>query len=189
MKFFKAIAAALVALRDLTKWTWDIAWATAKLPLELFSTRPPLPHFEPQITKPDIVADFLHARKAHEAVRTLDRDAVDQLLEYCRAHRDDRVVMKLPKDLPPRVVASLVSMDDAELRKLAAAGIGQLRKFMGGRPHGIHGVPSVAEPAVPVAVKDAPSPGMDEHERMLWRIRARRLKDKTEPFKPKSLAM
>jgi hypothetical protein len=182
-RFFKAMAAALAALGNFTKWSWDVLWATARMPFELISTRPPLPHYEPQVTQSDVVQDFVHARQAQKGVRTLDRDAVDQLLDYCRAHRDDRVTMRLPKDLPAPVVASLLSMDDGELRKLATSGIGQLRKFMHGQPHGIHGVPS-AEPAVPVAANDTPPVGMTQDQKRLWKVRASYLKDRAEPFKP-----
>lgn len=178
-----AIAAAFQMIGKVGKWSWDVCWATARLPFELISTRPPLPQYNPTIEKSDILGEYEEARKRNAAVQSLDRDGINTLLEYCRAHRADRATMRMPKDLPPSVLAALISMDDKALRALATAGVGQVRKFMNGRPHGIHGVPAVAPDVVPTEVGEAPPRGMSEHERVIWKIRARLMKDKQEPYR------
>lgn len=178
-----AIAAALEMFGKIGKWGWDVCWATVRFPFELISTKPPLPQFNPTVEKSDVLDEYSEARKRHAAVQSLDRDGIHTLLEYCRAHRDDRATMRLPKDLPPSVLASLVSMDDKALRALATAGVGQVRKFMSGKPHGIHGVPAVGTTSGATAANDEPPKGMSEHERVLWKIRARLMKDKQEPYR------
>ncbi|MBB4102417.1 hypothetical protein [Allorhizobium borbori] len=184
-RFAAALTAAFQMIGKVGKWSWDVAVATVRFPFELISTKPPLPQFNPTVEKSDVLDEYNEARKRHAAVQTLDRDGIHTLLEYCRAHRDDRATMKLPKDLPPPVLASLVSMDDKALRSLATAGVGQVRKFMSGKPHGIHGVPAVApDPdVVPTAADDEPPRNASHHERVLWKIRANMLKDRQSEFR------
>lgn len=179
------IAAAFSALGKATRWTFDVAWATARLPFELISTRPPAPNYTPTVEKSDVLDEYHQARALHQqkaTVQSLNRDGIETLLDYCRAHQSDRPAMKLPQNLPAQVVATLISMDDASLRRLAKAGseqIGQVRKFMKGEPHTIFGVPSVSNS--PAA---SPDRTMSEQERLLLKIRERLLSEKQEQSRP-----
>lgn len=142
------------------------------------------PHFAPQVTKSDVVEDFLHARRSAAAVHTLDRDGIDSVLRFCAAHREDRPTTPLPKNLDPAVRVALRTMDDAALRAIATAPIGKVRKFIDGVPHAIHGVPEIVKNNAAPEAEQLPPPGMTEHQRILWKIKAQLEKTKaSEPFR------
>lgn len=180
----RGFAAALALLPGATKWTWDVLWATARMPFELMSTRPPLPApFEPTANKSDIIDEGIEHRKRIAAVQTLDRDGLDTVMRYAKADSRNRVGMDLSA-VKADVRTTLLTMDDHELRALSTAGVGAVRKFIDGKAHGIHGVP-VVYPVVkaPTPVQAEPPANATRHEKMLWRIRAELDKDtKSQAF-------
>lgn len=172
VRFFAYLAAALETLGKVGKWGWDVCWATARLPFELISTRPPNPEFNPVIEKADIVGEYNEARKRHAAVHSLDRDGLDTVMRYAKSDSRNRIGMDLSA-VKADVRTTLLTMDDHELRALSTAGIGAVRKFLDGKSHGIHGVP-VVKPVVkaPEPVSAEPPANATRHEKMLWRIKA-----------------
>ncbi|KQZ50308.1 hypothetical protein ASD54_08620 [Rhizobium sp. Root149] len=141
------------------------------------------PSYTPDVQTADLLNTLKDAREAAQAeAHRLDRNDIESVLEFAKAHRDTRATMSLPKTLTPEVRAALLQMDDVALRKLYTSGIGQVRKFLAAKPHGIQGVPSFGERLPTVA--DEPMPkGMTVHEAMVWKIRAKMLKPtESEPF-------
>lgn len=190
---FAAIARFLKSLgSDVWNARWDILrWChnLIRAPFQMIFGSKPEPSYAPELQTSDLLDKLRSAREdAAERVIRLDRGGIEGVLEYCRAHRDDRTRMTLPNSLDRKVRAALLTMDDAELRTLAGAGIGQLRKFAAGLPHGIAGVPAFGE-RLPLAGNDAPPAGLNAHERMLWKVRAQLLKEgNADAFsRPKSL--
>ncbi|MQV12184.1 hypothetical protein GHL01_00295 [Sinorhizobium meliloti] len=143
----------------------------------VFGHGQPQPSYAPEYQTADLLDTLKDARvEATEKAIRLDRNVIESVVEFARAHRDDRATMTLPTRLDPRVRAALLTMDDVALRTLSRAGIGQVRKFIDGMPHGIPGVPAFGE-KLPTAANDAPPKGMNAHEAMLWKIRAQLLKE------------
>lgn len=172
---------------DLWSGRWDIVnWCenVAKMPFRLvFGHGQPQPSYAPEYQTADLLDTLKDARvAANEKVHRLDRNGIESVLEFAKAHRNDRATMPLPKRLDPRVRAALVTMNDAALRTLSKAGIGQVRRFIDGIPHGIPGVPAFGE-RLPADADAAPPKGMTSHQAMLWKIRAQLLKEtNAEPF-------
>lgn len=176
-RFAAALVAALQMIGKVGKWSWDVCWATARLPFELMSTRPPAPDFNPTIEKSDILGEYEEARKRHAAVHSLDRDGLDTVLRYAKADSRNRTGMDLSA-VKADVRTTLLTMDDHELRALSSAGIGAVRKFVDGKSHGIHGVPVVKPLAkAPEPVLAEPPANLNRHEKMLWKIRAELMKE------------
>lgn len=143
------------------------------------------PSYKPDIPAADYVDVLKSARGTVSAeVKKYDRNTLDSVLEFCRAHPDTRATMKLPKSLDPRVQAMLLTMDDNELRTLSRAGMSQIKRFAEGIPHSIVGVPGFGE-IRRVAANDT-APRMSHRDQILWKVRAGREKD-AEPFTHKRL--
>ncbi|ARQ56865.1 hypothetical protein Kim5_CH00757 [Rhizobium sp. Kim5] len=180
-KFIGQVGIDLVnGLPTVGRWLDDIiSWPFRTL----FGGSQAQPSYTPEYQTADLLDVLKEARQDAKAkVTRLDRNGIDSVLAYARAHRDDRATMRLPKSLDPRVRAALLTMDDAALRKLHTAGIGQVRRFVDGMPHGIPGVPAFGE-NLTTAANDIPPKGLSTHEQMLWKIRAQLLKNKeSEPF-------
>lgn len=172
---------------DVWKSRWDILrWCddVVKAPFRtVFGNGGGAPSYTPDVQTADLLTSLRDAREAAQAeANRLDRNGIETVLEFAKAHRDVRSTMKLPKDLDPRVRAALLTMDDAALRKLHTSGIGQIRKFLDGKPHGIVGVPSFGE-HLPTAANEPMPKGLSVHEAMVWKIRAQMLKStESEPF-------
>lgn len=172
---------------DAWRSRWDILnWCdnVIKAPFRtVFGHGAPAPSYTPDVQTADLLHTLRETREAAQAeAHRLDRNGIETVLEFAKSHRDVRSTMKLPQSLAPQVKAALLTMDDAALRKLHTAGIGQVRKFLDGRPHGIPGVPSFGE-HFPTSPTETPPKGMSVHEAMVWKIRQRMLKPtESEPF-------
>lgn len=167
------IAAAFSAIGSVGKWSFQLARGVVRFPFELFGAGgPPMPApYEPEVRQSDILDEFIEARKRAAEVHTLDRDGISTVIEYCHTHREDRPRFVLPKTLDKDVLVALRVMDDKALRALATSGVGKIRKFLDGKEHGIFGVPALAK-TKPEPIRQPPV-GLTEHERMMWKIKAR----------------
>jgi hypothetical protein len=132
----------------------------------------PNPDYKPDVSGTQLLDEFEETRQRQAAVHDLDRDGVSTVIKYAKATTSARPTLDLD-GLAKDVRATLLTMDDHELRALAQAGIGAVRKFVEGKQHGIHGVPVVEALAAPPEV---PSTGMSAEERVLWKVRSRLLK-------------
>lgn len=132
----------------------------------------PTPEYKPDVSGAQLLDEFEQTRQRQAAVHDLDRDGVSTVIKYAKAPEAARPTIDL-EGLAKDVRATLLTMDDHELRALSQAGIGAVRKFVDGRQHGIHGVPVVA----PLATAPAASTTeMSAEERILWKVRSRLLK-------------
>jgi hypothetical protein len=165
---------------DILRWCDDVVKAPFRT---VFGNGGGAPSYTPDVQTSDLLNTLKDAREAAQAeAHRLDRNDIESVLEFAKAHRDTRATMSLPKSLTPEVRAALLQMDDVQLRKLHTAGIGQVRKFLDGRPHGIQGVPSFGE-HLPTSPTETPPKGMTVHEAMVWKIRQQMLKPtESEPF-------
>jgi len=179
-RFFRSLGS------DIWSSRWDIVnWCetVAKAPFRLVFGHAAPPSYTPDIPASNYV-DILKDARAAAVVkeRTFDRSVIESVLEYCRAHADSRATMRLPKQLNPKVQATLLTMDDAALRALSRAGMSQVKRFVEGIPHGISDVPGYGE-FRPTAANDQPPRNLTAHERILWKVRAGLEKEKeAEPF-------
>jgi hypothetical protein len=158
------------------KWLDDIvSWPFRTL----FGGGRDAPSYTPDIPAADYTDVLRNAREtANVQTKKFDRNVLDSVLEYCRAHPDARDIMKLPQGLDPRIQATLLTMDDAALRALSRAGMSQIKRFVEGIPHSILGVPGFGE-IRRVAANDA-APKMTPGDHVAWKVRASE-KD-AEPF-------
>lgn len=149
----------------------------------LFGSDRETPAYTPDVQTSDLLDTLRETRMAAQAeAHQLDRNEIERVLEFARAHRDTRATLTLPKSLTPEVRAALLTMDDAALRKLHTSGIGQVRKFLAGKPHGIVDVPSFAEHLL-TSPTETPFKGINVHEGMIWKIRQQMHKQtESKPF-------
>lgn len=171
----RALAAAVSGLCKGAIWTLNFAEQVIRWPFSVIfgsgGGGRPNPHFEPATSGVELLDEF-NANRAHAAaVHELNRDGIDTVVKYAKATPSARSTIDLG-GLAKDVRATLLTMDDNELRALANAGVGAVRKFLEGREHGIHGVPLVRA----VSVANAPTAGMTAEERVLWKVRSKLLK-------------
>lgn len=169
----RALAAAVSGVWRGALWTLNLAEQLVRWPFSVIfgsgGGGRPNPHFEPATSGVELLDEF-NANRAHAAaVHELNRDGIDTVVKYAKATPSARSTIDLG-GLAKAVRATLLTMDDNELRALANAGIGAVRKFIAGQDHGIHGVP-VVRPNTPVS--DVPRHEMTPEERLLWAVRAR----------------
>ncbi len=129
------------------------------------------PEYKPDVSSAQLLEEFDEARARQEAVHDLDRDGISTVVRYAKALPSARPTMDL-SGLGKDVQATLLTMDDHEIRALANAGIGEIRKFVEGKPHGIFGVPVVRS----LVTANDPPKEMTAEERVLWKVRSRMLK-------------
>lgn len=129
----------------------------------------PAPEFAAGQSANDILDEFSERRARASAVHTLDRDGVDTVISYAKAAPSVRNGFDFGA-LDTDVRATLISMDDAELKALAEASknLNRIRRFVTKQEHGIHGVPVVRPLGEPVR----PTPRSAE-ENELWTMQAR----------------
>ena len=134
----------------------------------LFGGAAPMPHYEPTITKPDVVEEFRHARRAAASVRRVDPSGIDTVRKFCAAPRHVRADMDVSA-VPSNARAMLLTMGDDELDALSKAGPGKVKKFIDGKDHEIPGVPVVGVHAPFPANDRSPRQSLD-HRR--WKTEA-----------------
>ncbi|ACP24370.1 hypothetical protein NGR_c05770 [Sinorhizobium fredii NGR234] len=130
----------------------------------------PSPEYKPDVSSAQLLDEFDEARRRQAAVHDLDRDGISTVTKYASALPKARPTIDLG-GLNKDIRATLLTMDDNELKALSKAGIGAIRKFIAGADHGVHGVPVVRS----VEISEAPKE-MTEHEQVLWKVRSRMLK-------------
>lgn len=173
----RALAAAVSGLCKGAIWTLNFTEQVIRWPFSVVfgsgGGGRPNPHFEPTSSGVELLDEF-NANRAHAvAVHELNRDSIDTVVKYARTTPSARSTIDLG-NLAKDVRATLLTMDDNELRALAQAGIGAIRRFVEGREHGIHGVPSVGPIARPGDT--VPTAGMTAEERVLWKVRSKMMK-------------
>lgn len=109
------------------------------------------PSYTPGSSKSDIIQELQEARAAAAEVRHFDPSGLELCKKFCLSAKHQRDSMDLSV-LPSDARVLLLTMDDHELKALGYGGPGQIRKFLVGKDHGLHGVPVVgvhspAEPA------------------------------------------
>ncbi len=136
------------------------------------------------MTAAELLDEYELNRQAQTDVHRLDRNGVDTLVKYANASAAARSTMDLSA-VGPDAMMTLLTMDDHELKALAKAGPGKIRKWIEGKDHGIFGVPKV-HVSPEVVTEDSPRPpaGMTPQQRMIWRVQSRlRKPDHTKAFK------
>lgn len=131
----------------------------------------PASDYKPDVSAEQLLVQYEEARARQAAVHDLDRDGISTVLKFAAAPQRVRVDMDLSA-VNAAARASLLTMDDNELKALSLASPGQIRKFLDGREHGIFGVP-LARP-----IGGAVGMSQDEatpHERLLQHVRSRLL--------------
>lgn len=175
----KAIANALASLwrgalgvlnwtEQLIRWPFSVVFGSGGGGM-------PTPEYKPDVSSAQLLDEFAEARARQAAVDDLDRDGLSTVLQYAKASPSARSTIDLG-GLKKDIRATLLTMDESELRALAQAGIGAVRKFIEGKHHGVHGVP-VVNPVQQVA---GPAPrDMALEERVLWKVRSKLLKEQS----------
>jgi hypothetical protein len=134
----------------------------------------PRPEFTPNMTSTELLEEYEANRQAQFELQRSDRDGIASVMKYAAAPPANRATMDLSA-VRSHARVTLLTMDDHELKALAAAGPRKVRRWIEGRDHGIFGVPAVT-PAK--AVETAPAPlrpprNMSPQEQMVWRVHGR----------------
>lgn len=130
-----------------------------------------VPSYTPTSSRSDI-ADVLQQARVAAAVPSIDPSGLALTKRYCTATKTERETMDLSV-LPSDARVLLLTMDDHELAALGNGGPGQIRKFLVGRDHGLHGVPVVG---VHVPPTPAPAKPRSVAERVAWQTEALEMK-------------
>lgn len=166
----KALAAGLKALVKAGVSVADDILALALSPLRaVFGGRcgsAPAPGFTPDVDPAELLSEIHEQPKRTAAAHSLDRDALRAVLQYVKATPLRRATIDLSA-VAHDVRATLLTMDEHELRALALAGDSAIRRFADGKIHCVHGVPVVGPQPAPAAR------GVSTVEAMQERIRQR----------------
>lgn len=127
------------------------------------------PSYRPTSTRADI-GNVLQKARVAAAVPSIDPGGIALTKKFCTATQSERDCMDLSV-LPSDARLLLLTMDDHELKALGQAGPGQVRKFLVGKNHCLHGVPVVG-----VHVPPAPAKRPTVAERIAWQTEARDMK-------------
>jgi len=133
----------------------------------------PNPEYNPTMTSTEIFDEYEANRQAQASLQRSDRDAIETTKKYAAASPAARATTDLSA-VPADARVALLTMDDHELKALAAAGPSKVRKWLEGKQHGIFGVPNVTTSAKTKAVSAPlqPPAGMTLQEQMVWRVQA-----------------
>ncbi|MBB4227967.1 hypothetical protein [Rhizobium mongolense] len=133
----------------------------------------PNPEFSPTMTSTDLLEEYEANRQAQAWLQRTDRDGTETVMKNAASSAAARATIDLS---PVRSDArlTLLTMDDVELKALAAASPSKVRKWLEGKEHGIFGVPVVTTLSnKPVSAPVQPVVGMTPQARMIWRIQSR----------------
>lgn len=144
-------------LDDIIRWPFSL----------VFGGGAPLPAYEPNFRRADVVDEFKRARQA-AAIKVLGRDIVASVRKFCTASEADRATMDL-RGIDAGAMALLFTMGKDELRALSRASDPAIRKFCLGKPHGVYGVPVVGVHQPIPANDSSPRPSSD---RRRWKEQA-----------------
>ncbi len=128
-----------------------------------------VPSYTPTSSRVDM-ANVLQEARAAAAIPTIDPSGLALTKRYCKATQSERETMDLSV-LPSEARLLLLTMDDHELSALGNGGPGQIRKFLIGKDHGLHGVPVVG-----VHVPRTPAKRATFAERIEWQVTAQEIK-------------
>lgn len=130
----------------------------------------PHPQFTPNMSSTELVEEYEANR---QSLRRSDRDGIETVMKYAASGAAARATLDLSA-VRSDARLTLLTMDDVELKALAAAGPSRVRKWLEGKEHGIFGVPVVtALSNKPVSAPVQPVVGMTPQEQMIWRIQSR----------------
>ncbi|TAZ73806.1 hypothetical protein ELH70_14630 [Rhizobium ruizarguesonis] len=139
----------------------------------IFSGGEPLPRpdFTPTMSSRDLLEEYLTNRQAQ--LRHCHRDAIESVMKYAAGKAGARATMDL-SSVRGDARSTLLTMDDNELKALAAAGPAKVRRWIEGEDHGIFGVPAVApsKSTGPTPASSQPPAGMTPQQQILWRVQA-----------------
>jgi hypothetical protein len=169
----RALAAAVAAFGEGFDWTVNLALAPVRAIFGGGGSSRVAPEFDPQVTALDMLDDL--KAKATEEVHQLDRDGISTVVQYLKASALNRPTIDLT-GLRRDVRLTLATMSNEELAALDAGGIGAARRFVEGKDHGIHGVPTV-KPASEIKA----FPTADERLKEAVRLRIRQSTE-SKPF-------
>lgn len=124
-----------------------------------------VPSYTPTSSRADI-GNVLQEARVAAAVPSIDPSGLALTKRFCTATRSERDCMDLSV-IPSEARLLLLTMDDHELKALGNGGPGQIRKFLVGQEHGLHGVPVVGVHVPPTPVKRA-----TVAERIAWQTEA-----------------
>lgn len=129
-----------------------------------------VPSYTPTSSRADL-ANVLQDARAAAAVPTIDPSGLALTKRFCKATQPERDCMDLSV-LPSEARLVLLTMDDNELTALGNGGPGQIRKFLVGKDHGLHGVPVVGVhvPPPPTVKRESVA------ERVAWQTEALEMK-------------
>lgn len=130
-----------------------------------------VPAYTPTSSRAGMASALQEARVA-AAVPSIDPGGIALTKKFCKATETERETMDL-SFLPSEARFMLLTMDEHELKSLGQAGPGQVRKFLVGKEHGLHGVPVVGVhvPPTPTPVKPR-----SVSERIAWQTEALKMK-------------
>ncbi|MBP2447007.1 hypothetical protein [Rhizobium leguminosarum] len=129
------------------------------------------PEYNPTMTSIELLDEYEANRKAQTALKRSDRDGIETIMKYAAASPAARATTDLSA-VPADARGTLLTMDEHELKALAAAGPGRVRNWLEAKDHNIFGIPSVT-PAQPVVTPASPPPtNMSHAEQMVWRMQA-----------------
>jgi len=133
----------------------------------------PNPEYNPTMTSTEILGEYEANRQAQASLQRSDRDAIETTKKYTAASPAARATTDLSA-VPADARVALLTMDDHELKALAAAGPSKVRKWLEGKEHGIFGVPNVTKSAKTKAVSAPVQPParMTLQQQMVWRLQA-----------------
>lgn len=123
--------------------------------------------FQPDVNPAELLSELREQPKRSESMRALDRDAMRSVMQYVKAMPSQRATIDLSA-VARDVRATLLIMDEHELKALALAGDSAIRRFADGKGHRVHGVPDVGPQSA------SPAPETSTMEAMQERIRQRR---------------
>ncbi|ANL64748.1 hypothetical protein AMC82_CH01055 [Rhizobium phaseoli] len=173
---FRAIAAAIARIMKIgiagIRWCENLVLSPFRA---LFGGGAlPNPEYNPKMTSTEILDEYEANRQAQASShQRSDRDAIETTKKYAAASPAARATTDLSA-VPAAARVALLTMDDHELKALAAAGPSKVRKWLEGKEHGIFGVPNVTTSAKTKAVSAPVQPpaGMTLQEQMVWRVQA-----------------
>lgn len=147
----KALAAGIAAIYKATKSVADDILQLALSPVRAVfggGGGVPAPSFAPDIEAGELMDKMRTGSTKSADRRDQERDGVAVITKYLVTKPAQRESMDLGA-LSVDVRATLIGMDDHELRALLTAGPLAIRRFANGKSHMVHGVPAVGPQPAP----------------------------------------
>ncbi|NKQ87469.1 hypothetical protein [Rhizobium ruizarguesonis] len=164
-KFFKVSVGAL-------RWTENLVFSPFRA---IFGGggAMPSPEFTPNMTSTELLDEYEANRQAQASLQRSDRDGIETIMKYATGSAAARATIDLSA-VRSDARLTLLTMDDHELKALAAAGPSKVRTWLEGKDHGIFGVPAVTTTGLtkPVSAPVQTPAGTTHQQQMVWRVQA-----------------